>query len=83
MSRAAAALTGAAAGFAASMTGAILLLAACPSARCGLWVVLLRLSVGAVTAGGVAFGACAAGLAEMRRMPAGPARRSVARKEER
>jgi hypothetical protein len=83
MSRAAAALTGAAAGFAASMAGAFLLVAACPYACCGLWVPLLRLSVGACTAGGVAFGACVPVLGEVKRMPAGPVRRSVARKHKR
>jgi hypothetical protein len=83
MSRAAAALTGAALGFAASMAGAIVLVAACPYAQHGLWVPLLRLSVGACTAGGVAFGACVPVLGEVRRMPARPARRSVTRRDER
>jgi len=79
----AAAFTGAAAGFAASMAGAIVLAAACPYAQYGLWVPLMRLSVGACTAAGVAFGACIRALAEMRRMPAGPVRRSVARRGKR
>jgi hypothetical protein len=74
MSRRAAALTGAALGFATSMTGAIVLVAACPYAGHGLWVPLLRLSVGACTAAGVAFGACVRALAEVRQMPAGPVR---------